>query len=269
MIRKTHLIILVCLFFFTVNKCAQFNPGQHATEKFIDTAIGGIGQIAVTQANNELSFRIAQHRPQTPAELAAETLNTKQQKVADMQEELAREQKKLTEAQIQDAQLDSFSKKYQISRAFYENDNSQEAKDMHERYRQKIREMNNDLPELPTKELSKTEADSKETSKKESSENTKNEEQKPKISLSSKLATPFVFAFTKAGECADFFASHSFVHLTSLDCCKGTFIETHQRDINRLLVATTVAILSYSGYKLYKKYSNVDDEDSDDDDFNY
>ncbi|HLC06864.1 MAG TPA: hypothetical protein VJJ26_01625 [Candidatus Babeliales bacterium] len=84
--------------------------------------------------------------------------------------------------------------------------------------------------------------------------------QKEKIGLLSKLATPFVFTAITAGQFADFLAGCSFAHITNLECFKGTVIEAHSLGINRLLIATTVAGISYVAYKKYKSY-NTDEED--------
>ncbi len=244
--------MLLSLFFFSSDHCAQFNPAQHAQEKLIDEGIKTGFQIVGQQVNDELSYYRTKNRVLTPAEQAAELLNQKQQKVADIQAELAQEQKKLTAAQIEDAELDTFSKKYQITRSFYEQAKSKEGDDIHERYRLKIREMNKDLPELPAKDTPETKPE----------EPAKDDPKKsvPKKSLFSKLATPFVFALTTTGDVADFLAGYSVAHITNLDCFKDTFVQTPT--FNRVVVIATIAGATYGGYQFYKSRYSDDDDDN-------
>jgi hypothetical protein len=106
----------------------------------------------------------------------------------------------------------------------------------------------------------------------------KKEDQKPqaqpeapkaeKISLSSKLTAPFIFALTTATHLTDYLANNSFAHITRLDCFKDTFIEAHNQNLNRALVIATLAAIIY-GYKLYNDDKNEDNEDIFDNDLEY
>lgn len=232
------------MFFASINSAQpgnEFNMTDRAKKKAVDSGFA----IVVNQVNDELSYHRTKGRALTPKEQAELDVLAKNKEHADKQIALA-------DKQMEEADIDKLSKTFDTAQKLYAlpgKQKSQKGKNLLKRIEKKLDELTKGLPELTEEEL-------KEDDKKDAA---KKSDQKDKKGLLSKLATPFVFVLSTAGNAADVVAGYSFAHVTNLDCFKDTLVQTPT--FNRVLVIATIAGVTYGGYKLYK--SQYDDEDDD------
>lgn len=260
-----YIISLLSFLIFSGISCSQFNPSQHAKQQAIDQSIKTGFEVLGTQINEELTYHRTKNRQLTPLQESQQRLSELQEKQAKVAIEYHDLEKELTQLKIKEAKYDVLTKEaqaFQVVASSLKRDDQYAAKTP-QRLKQKLMELNGDSPEsqeTTVTETQKTDA---------SLENKKMDDIKAKQSLFTVISVPCVIAATKIGNCADFLAGHSFGYITALNCFKETFIGKHATTINRTLVATTLATMTYAAYKLYKAKTYVDNDDDifNDDDY--
>ncbi len=211
------------------------SKSDRAVNQLIDKGIEGLITIGVTQTNDAIS----RWRGNTPKEQAELSLAQKQDQAADKQ--------------MEEAKIDRLSKQFDLLQKQGNLPGKQKNKENAIKMKQiekAIGNVTSDLPELTEEELKEINDKFAPKSKKADGD---------KKGLFSKLATPFVFALTSAGNAADFIAGYSVARITNLECFKDTFVQTPT--FNRMVVFATIAGVTYGGYKLYKsQYADEDDD---------
>ena len=264
--KQIHLTLLPSLFFFALAHSAQPHT---AADEFTKQGIKQASQVLGTQTNDLINYVKEQYGIVTPLQAAQQKNMDAQIKLSEKQMELNEQQKilndkqiELAEKQIEDTTLDAHIKKLAAIKETCSllPRNDPKALEAIKRSKAKLDDIIKDFPPLPEEE----------TKPSPESPAKKIDDIKAKNSLFTLITTPFIFAATKTGKIADTIADYSFAYVTNLECLKGSFIDKHHIGINRALVATTVAVITYSAYKLYKAKTYVDNDDdifNDDNDY--
>ena len=249
MIHNTiRALFLLGFLILPIEIISSYNASEHAQQKAIDSAF----KVGTHTAMQGVNILLEKQGIISPSQEAQKEFQIKQTELADIH--------------IQEAKIDKASKLLDTLQKFFSlpgNENSEKGAILKKRLEKEIEELTKDLPELTEDDLAKL------LPKKDPEASSEEKPKKERVRLSSKLIAPFIFALTTASQITDYLADRSFVHITNLNCFKDTFIGANCHNINRLLVLTTVAAITYGGYTWYNKHNDEDDEDIFNNDLEY